>query len=699
MGLFSKTKTYVETSTMSLIDSAPDTIVQTVLNATIKDRSIADDLHTNSVSGLGVDAKSYYRYGRDHFTYGLPESNLQHPSASASTVALVLGYELGYTVSMVYSIYSTADPSYFIREFLTNTRGWDSVTNVISNPKTPSDTPTYFQSCEFDGDNIVVYYTADVVGGTDSEVVTGFGYVNQDDYYYHTAYQDAETLGTVKYWYYAPSTEVYPTLYVDRIDLGSPYFPIVPLRRSKKDLTEDTDTELYRTSKKLLSKFKIKIKDLAEGLNANPDIADVDSAYVIIGCHLQSDNEFSKSYLHDHFFEYHQLAKVTKEDYLRWESLPAERGFKSPPPINVFTIQETENSSGVKGIYHTEIGFLYSEREVKLGNIGEHESGDRVYKRGQATTNTFITPRTEAGKYAFETSYMVFRKQITRESYSELKVYGLKHVNYVYGGHHIDTTLEDSLSLDNDDFIIPLSTRVLSGFTVLNQTNIMYDSIRVCVNAVVRLKLKWYQTSFFKVFAIIVAIVITIYTFGTDGGASFSAAAALGSAGAIITSLVIQFAVGLILGPVFRLIVDVVGIKVAFILAIIATVYGLSGGTSFLAQNGLMLQSGIMSGIGANIADQYTTMYNEYESFKQEMLEAQSELEDLLDAFPTGILDPMTLLNSSVSLMLGNESPESYIHNRIHSGNIGTLAFEEAAVYVENKLKLEGTTTRGGLQI
>jgi len=91
---------------------------------------------------------------------------------------------------------------------------------------------------------------------------------------------------------------------------------------------------------------------------------------------------------------------------------------------------------------------------------------------------------------------------------------------------------------------------------------------------------------------------------------------------------------------------------------------------------------------------------DEVTKIKNEQEEQQAELDELIEAYPIrNLLDPMTIVNANQEAGKILESPETYYNLRIHTGNIGALAFAEIQNYVESNLRLEGITDRKGLDI
>lgn len=692
MGLFSKTKTYVESTTVPLFAETRGTITQTVMNATIQDRSISDDLITNSLNGLGRKSKTFYRYGRDTYTYGLPEGSMQVKHASNDAVQLVIKADLDSTAEVVFSIYDTADSSLFAREFLVNTREWDEDSNVISNPGfTTSNTVTLYSTEWVSSTQVRIYYLHDGIDNLESEVIT-VEPVDIEEGYYHVGYVTNDSPDVVQYWFYKASLGIYEVLNVVNTEFESRYFPVVPIIRDNVDLTDDSlkDTELYQTSKRLLNKMGLDFKDIGSGVQKNPDIDAVDHAYINVSAPIQSDNANVQKYLYEHFLDLYNNQEFDVEYFNNWEDSFAGR-FGFNPFINKVTVKETENDSDEVGRFHTELGFLYITSETLDGVLG---------KVGTVTRETVIEDPITGRGYSAEKSYMLWNKQVTETQYRQLKVVGLKHINYIYKSKSIDTTLEDSLSTDNDDFNIMVNYDVLNKFNLNQKSDILNDTIRIILNSVERVKLKWYQTGIFKALVIVVFAVLTVL-YPPSGGLYTSAIAALGAT-TFIAKLAIAILINSLVSVAIGKAIEIIGGKNFAILATIYAVYSLTTGKGpiLTAENLVAFANGINLAAGAYLKGEYTELMNEYDQMKAEQEAQQAELDKLIEAYPQKYLDPFSFLDVGGELEEGlGESPEDYYTNRIHSGNIGAIAFDESRKYVEIMLSLPGVRDREGLNI
>lgn len=152
------------------------------------------------------------------------------------------------------------------------------------------------------------------------------------------------------------------------------YMPIIPLRHDNVDLTS-IDDELYRTSKTLLKKMSINIDDLATRINDNPDIDQIDHAWVMFGVSVNTEDIPGLRYLNNYFHHMYEVQEYNEAIFA------AALAAGELPPYTVFLLDKNnptqgELSGGVTFLEHgldVAITFNYISSEVTnevIGKIG-----------------------------------------------------------------------------------------------------------------------------------------------------------------------------------------------------------------------------------------------------------------------------------------------------------------------------------------
>lgn len=704
MGLFSKKKTFVGASTVSLIEDTPDIVGASVSTAILKGRDIAPDIVGNYLNGIYVNSNRYYSYARDSYYYGLPDGSQETIKTQDYIIQPIIEKEVGFPITLVSNMLDKCDGDSLAYPWLTENRGWDYKTNLCSThslteddgsgTQVPITAPLYFDGAEPTGTNqLTIQYTYnDGVSKYVREVVS-LTNVYPGEYYHHVIYVERGKTEPRYYWNYRVNNGTYPELNVNpAIDLESPYYPVVPIREHNKDLTEDKDSELYKTSKYLLNIIGLDITELAEGINENPDVSDIDHAYVIMGIDILSEKSQSIRYLHDYFDYLNDLNPYTLSRYKNYLLNRDSYDDTNPPPVEVITIKDAN--------YHIELAYSYITSEIKTGTIGSINECTRTDK---------VEPAHVGEGYSADQSSVIFRRQLTETTYSEVEVFGLTHVNYIYGNYSVNTALGDAYAVDsqgdrtNMNFVVPLNYAVVRSMGIFKANELMYDAIKMVFNSVETVKLKWYQTQFFKFVLIIVAIAITIITYqpGALTQSLLGGAVAVGTATlpTVLTDIILAF----VIKEAFTMVVEVVGAELAFAVAIILACYGVSSAMGTGSVQGLPFASEALM-VANNLTEAATSVGYEELAIEQAAFELESEamtaelVENIEELESKHELDPLDIFTD-----FGNDyyfqTPTDYIYTSVHAGNIGVTTLDGPRNFVEITLSLPSLSNSLGVDI
>jgi len=252
---------------------------------------------------------------------------------------------------------------------------------------------------------------------------------------------------------------------------------------------------------------------------------------------------------------------------------------------------------------------------------------------------------------------------------------------------------EDGTQLEG--FRIPLNVAILKDMPFLHREAAVADSLTYTVFLVHKQKVKWYEKSFFKIFIVIVAIILIIVVayFGlyniAAGIASFIVGGGTASALLVfVIYVVLAFALGTIIGMAAQSIGGIWGI----VFAIVASIY-LAGSTT-----------GTLTGSWGNVinyinaASPYLTgaqqiyayyvsdqLKRDWETFMLTAREKQQQLDDAwADLDTPDWLDPMMLIRAQD---FRYENPQQYLA-RTKNTNPGVTANNAVHNFVRIALTL-----------
>ena len=198
--------------------------------------------------------------------------------------------------------------------------------------------------------------------------------------------------------------------------------------------------------------------------------------------------------------------------------------------------------------------------------------------------------------------------------------------------------------------------------------------------------LKWYQTDAFSVVMVIVAITITVWSWGSMAaqawalvGAGLYTAAAILVIGVLLEYLAIYLT--------FKLFVRVFGVKMVFVIAIVAALVGVSGAIDAGGVAGapwagdlLTISSGLTTAVGNKLKSDMNDLIGEAKSLLDEEKADTEILKTAQQLLDNNIhLDPFVIFG---------ESSQDFYNRTIHSGNIGVIGLDAISSYVDIALTL-----------
>lgn len=689
MGLFSEKKTVVSSQTMSLIEKDPRYYPTVIQRAILGGSDLAGTLRDAAINSIGNKAKSYYRYGRDSYILGLPVGTFMGYYVSLDDVKTVMDRVAGQNTTILDAKISIPDAIIFIADWLT-ANGYNPETKELVAMAKEYYTYTYEEAVITTPGKVKVTYTETFTNPnptippthhTITITLDRADAVPNENYCvvkYTVPHDSAEYT-----WYTQTSLNLYPELNPEDDSIQkSPYFPIVPVRENNVTATFTNKPELAKSAKRLVGKLGLNYGDIISGVDANPDIGQVDHAYIVIGLKLNSTGQAALNYLFEYFNYLENVSTVTKEIDAAWVFETSYYGVSNQPPVNQLEVR--------CNYYRILLAYRYINKSVVTGSIG---------KVGTVTQTLNVVPQsthisTSGVPLVRDNSELILRKQINATEYVELLVKGPHHINYVYNGYGVDTNIRIlTENEDNNNFIIPLNryifTEVLSQ---KEQIAVMYSALNITFNSYEVMKLKWYQTGLFQFIMVIITVALTIYGFGyianSIRGMTMAAAA---------TFIAQQVAIGVVISVGLQFAIKILGLEatVLAVLIMVAAVvysgYGPNGAGSLegvpWAEEILKVASGLPEAVKKYSETMLKKISQEMTDFQDYAQKLWDDLEDKWDAIKhQSNLDPLGLFY--LTDYYPGENPGTYMDRHIHTGNPGVESLNAIGGYVDNMLDL-----------
>ena len=745
MGLFStKKKTSVNTTVSRLIEddrvtsSIPPSIIKSIYQ---NDDQIVENVLEGLVASIGMRANRMYDYAKNNYAYGLPSSQLLIDGKDALLVENTVKGQVGATATVEYYKFAPLNILHKAWQTLVEDYDYKSSTNTLDTLTTSIGKTVYLHDMQvvitqatFDNlggmgfeqwglpanagqtpvrlantsniavhtpyrvdplaaeDSVLVTYvwvvpTPTVVDGvtitkeilhTDSFSIPYADAVDEDELdYFQVKYL---LNGEAGYWTYLEGDGAIPALdnifHTDTSGLGS-FFPFTYFRYNKTSMAADVNSAGYITSNKMMKYLGIDYADMIESINSNPDIGDVEQAMLLFAVPANTTNELEQRYLFDFF------TKIALEQESLGYPVMSEVEVKNQfanhnydPPARVsMVIQDSRFKMTLR------MDAIYRKKHV--GNIGEIGS----YSSGYTTeTSTYEIQQWdgESGYYTTTETRSIpvhyYRKQISTTVYEEVKMYDLEMVYHIWGQYN--TVGDDTDAI----LLVPLDYSITNTYTIADRELLYARSLNFVFNSRVITKIKWYQQGAFKILLLIVAVVVMIFTYGATWQATVASLAAMSTtalASAILT-YILQY---IVISYLVRLFIKLVGVKIAFLVAIIAAVAGayfaIDAGSiagAPWAQDLLSIASNLTDGIGDAIQGLYADLQGEYADFAV-WVEDQTKLLDKANE----LLETSSILSPFV---IFGESPNDFYNRTVHSGNIGIAGIDAISSYVDIALTL-----------
>jgi len=747
MGLFSKSVTAVGTSVMRAIEDTqlPDAIRSGFINSSWNDDSqLIENIMEAMVGGIGVKATRMHEYGRKTYLYGLPTAHLQSSTDALPQVKAVIEAQQGGPVNINYYHFGAPNLMHIAWYTLMNNFGYNSTTNeivtltnskagkkvylkdmhaVVNDATLPEKengsldqwtrTPNWgftperpmssggitflsahsvFKVTPTPQDFIKVDYVweepvnavTNGVAVVRKEIREGTFNILVSGYIPNTDWHQVEYTrnGVIQYFMYGSGAGTYPT--IDNVhktqhnNLGD-FFPFTYFRFNKTAQNLDKNSLGYKHSKKITRYLGMDFDTICDGINSNPDIADVEQAMMMMSVPADTTNPMEVRYLYDFFKALHGSKSGQPGN---------PNGIDADTPLQQLISKQLKASSPEGNIiiqdkrFKMALSYSSISKTLQSGNLGPVGT----YTGGYTKIETVITGEDlETGTSYSWSSFQpchTYRRQISEVAYEEIKVYDLKMTYHIFGEY---TTVADE---EDKILLVPLDMFIVGEYSIPDRELLYARSLHYVFNSRVVTKLKWYQTPLFRAIILIIAIVLTVLDLGSDGGSWIAAALAVTGYTAVVITIIFNIIVGKLIAAAFKLFVKVFGIKIAFVLAIVAIIYGAYNVFDFGSVIGapwaaemLNVANGLIT---AALEDKYNDLLAQQDQFKLFV----DEQEKLLDT-ANKLLESTNFLTPAI---IFGEKPYEFYERTIHSGNIGVLSFDALSSYVDNALTLPKIT-------
>lgn len=528
--------------------------------------------------------------------------------------------------------------------------------------------------------------------------------------YIQVAYTTVAEPNKVRFWTYEVGSGVYPQL--DEIANEPPaeeilgtFYPRVYFRRDKVPVNKDTHLDAYNTGSKVVKAIGIEYDEILDSIHENPDIDDIEQAYLTLGVPINSSNQTDLKYLYEFYDAIHKagvFVPINEGGTIQRKTGTVSGGLFSSALLNLFNRYLTPNTANkfglpvinfsMKDAYFTsslKCTGVYKRRVIgSIGKIGEYSSSIGRYEEfEQIETDpklVWLRDFINSSKKLNGLSIRI-RKQISSRVYEEIQIDNPTSTQNIRGSHYTNASLEE----DIENLLIPIDRNIAKNFPLNKREELHSRGLHFVFNSFVQVKVKWYQQGWFKSILQIAAIAITIISFGSSGYLTALASATTASAvGAVILSIVMDMVIGFFIMQVGMFVLQSIDPQLLAILSIVITVATLTYGYIQTgspkgmpwAEHALKASSVLNKAAENNMKELYKELAGEYEDFMDELKLAEENLETAKDLlYNNNYLSPYTLIG---------ETPQEFYTRTVHAGNIGAHTLKAVNTYVDRALKL-----------
>ena len=745
MGLFSSKKKHTVGTSVSRViadERIPNAVASGVIASIVQDQSdqLVEHVLENLTTCIGTKAERMYEYGGKGYLFGRPKSTILDSTGWFDTLYLYLSSLHSETVVVDYNKYGSLNVQHQVWQALVDQYGYDPTTNTLATLSAQKGTLVYLENFEIaitdefartanalsleqwgkspkDGpcpsraktrltrkqtpfhidQGATTNYAQVTVcwcsSGIKREVLTlTLPDTDPDLGYFQSIYSVVRretsydfflnknvTTTTVRsshvftYLEGSGSIDVLDAVFsTEHDDFGS-FFPIGYFRYNKKDCLGNKTEDEYKHSKKLMKYLNLDFDMMAEAIKENPDIGDVESALLMLAVPADSEDLLELRYLFDFF----------NGMYLKTGGTAVTKSVADDMFYGV-----TKETSALSVViqdkrFKMSVSMDGLNRITQHGRIGNKGTYAHVYNE-KARTITISATDNQGSPYKryVAVSCHYYRYQITETQYQEVQVYGLIVAYHVWGKYV--ATVRD----DGDNLLIPLDHSLTEHYLIPDREYLYSRALHYVFNSHVVTKVKWYQSGFFEFLMIVIAVVITVFSIGSGGGAlaAVLSATTVSAALAILGPLVLEAILTMV---VVKLFVKLVGPKLAFLAAIVGACYGMYSYFSTGSLQGMPFAEDLMivsTSIGSEVGNTYAGMTQD---ILQEMKDLADYSKSAFDALED--VNKSLLADSSSALspfVLFGESPDDYYLRTVHADNVGTYSFDMVTNFADMALTL-----------
>jgi hypothetical protein len=284
-----------------------------------------------------------------------------------------------------------------------------------------------------------------------------------DDGYFHAAYR---VDGEIKFWMYKNDSGTYPTLdeiFVEAPAVSGSYFPFAYFRYNKASTTSDPTSQAFKTTKRMLKYLNMDYETVAESINENPDITDVEQAMLVMAVPPVSTKNIENRYLFDYFDNMHAASGGNASPTAAAILSSIAAGSEAFNTVSASLFADMFNRQTIviqDSLFKMALSHSGIYKRLVAGSLGTVGTYTSTYGSTDVQTLIADVDTGEETYQALPIKVHRYQHQISPNMYEEVLVAGLNMTYYVWGGY---TTVGDET---DSILLIPIDKAVSQNYSI-----------------------------------------------------------------------------------------------------------------------------------------------------------------------------------------------------------------------------------------
>ena len=526
------------------------------------------------------------------------------------------------------------------------------------------------------------------------------------------------------------------------------FYPVIPLRIGNRPVDHTNFSAHYPTLNRAFRRATGKgLSGILSDIEDNPNIGDVDHAYLVHGVELNTLEPEGQRYLFEFLRQLVAYQTATITDVEQWvvfrdsyeaqlnelalweqdQSNPGSPRWRTPRPViqvrtmpNVSNlITRTTDQAGQTDFmkYHTQLSWMAIGETISAGLGKPGAKKDDFWWEILPDIVQDGVPWNLSWQHALVSGQTIghckFYWQSQDNQFRVLEIYGLTHENFIYQGNSEKITAKQALQDSNESgFVVPLHYPTVRSLPLIIANQLAVSNKLVVFNCYQLVKQRWYERGIFRFIGAIVIAVISALVFpggigllgshlavgtsmGFSGMLAVVAGAAMNALAAIVLSITIEVGATALAGEKWGRVLSVLAsyfVMSAVISYHMTGSFALNWGDMLRADNLLRVSDVLMKTMTGYAQGEIAQINQEIEdltgNYEKRSKAIEKKTLELL-GYGGGMIDPLMFIQTEGNYGFNPETPSTFLSRTLLTGSeIADLSLSMIELFPEVSLTL-----------